>query len=212
MESARRFFMTDSDIKFIIYTDSDLEFSGNDWIKIRIEHEPWPAPTLKRFHYFLKASKEILESDLSFYIDVDSVFIKEIKYSDFDFNGFNEMVGTVHPGFDGTIGTPERNPLSQAYIGIPEKNIYYCGGFFGGASNKFISVSKDISEKIDTDLDNEIMPIWHDESHLNRYFFNNPPKITLANQFASSENKIFETTKIVFLDKTAIGGYDFFRN
>jgi len=212
MESSRKFFLTDSDIRFIIYTDSESEFSGNDYIKIKIDHEPWPAPTLKRFHYFLKAKDEILGSDFSFYIDVDSLFVKEIKSGDFGLNGFSGMIGTVHPGFDGTIGTPERNPLSQAYIGTHEKNIYFCGGFFGGDSKKFIQVSQQISEKIDTDLNNGIMPVWHDESHLNRYFFNNPPTLTLSNQFASSEGKDFPETKIVFLDKVAIGGYDFFRN
>jgi histo-blood group ABO system transferase len=205
MESARNFFAKDCKLDFIVYTNSDDVMISEDVKKIHIDDEEWPMPTLKRFHYFLKAKKEILDSDYSFYVDVDSIFIKEININEIIGNKIG-LIGTLHPGFIGNCGTPERNPLSKAYIPHGHTDSYFCGGFFGADSESFIKMSDDISKAIDDDLNNGIIAIWHDESHLNKYFFMNKPSVILGDGFTEPEGyDINRNPYLVFLDK---GGED----
>ena len=140
LDSARNHFLKDQKLEFVIYTDSNhfLELNDDSINKFHIHHEPWPAPTLKRFEYFSLAESLIKESDLSFYIDVDSLFVRDIDLSNLGINeDFKGMIGTLHPGYYGRCGTPERRPISLAYIPKEANNSYYCGGFFGGSSDIF---------------------------------------------------------------------------
>lgn len=207
---------TNCNITVIIYTNVDLpenlinENQSIKFIKSHIEHEPWPAPTLKRFSYFLNERSAILDNDFAYYIDADSVFIGDIGDSIYPEAG---TVGTLHPCLYDTQGTPERNPNSKAYIPHGSNNNYYCGGFIGGRSGAFIKMSDDINENIMDDLSRGIIAVWHDESHLNRYFFDNHPAITLNHPYAIAETICtrYPESRILFLDKDLIGGHDYFR-
>jgi histo-blood group ABO system transferase len=194
--------MLGHDVKISLYTDSEkfLTQTRDNIFTIRIENEPWPNPTLKRFHYFLLAEKIIESSDFSFYIDVDSLFVNRV---DLHLEQMSGIIPTLHPGFYGTVGTPERNPESKAYIPPSSKNLYFCGGFFGGDSESFLNMCHSIKKNIDEDLDNGIVAVWHDESHLNNYLFYNPPKNILGNRFATEEKNRgeFPNSPLIFLDK-----------
>jgi hypothetical protein len=205
IQSARDMFVNDCKLTFIVYTDSNDIQNSPDIEKVIIPREPWPMPTLKRFHYFLLGREKIEESDFSFYIDVDSIFRKNLPLSDMIMTD-KGTVGTLHPGFVlitwNPQGTPERNPRSRAYIEIGSNESYYCGGFFGGDSKSFIEMSEKISKNIDLDLEDGIIAIWHDESHLNKYFMDNKPDRILGRGFSCpSEYEYGNSPIIVFLDK-----------
>lgn len=202
IKSAKKFFANDCDLKFIVYTNSDDIEEYNDITKIKIDDEAWPLPTLKRFHYFLLAEHIISKSNFSFYVDVDSLFKRRVSISEI-FKTTEGLVGTLHPGFIGGSGTPERNPNSTAYIPRSINHPYFCGGFFGGDSKSFIDMSMYIRDSIDTDLKNGIIAIWHDESHLNKYFnLIKKPSVILGNGFTEPEEYLNNKNPyIVFLDK-----------
>jgi hypothetical protein len=209
IQSARNMFVNDCELSFIIYTDSQDIKDSHDIEKVSILSEPWPMPTLKRFHYFLSGREKIEKSDFSFYIDVDSIFRKELPLSDMII-GDKGTIGTLHPGFTliswNPQGTPERNPRSRAYIEIGSNENYYCGGFFGADSKSFIEMSEKISKNIDLDLEDGIIAIWHDESHLNKYFMDNKPDRILGMGFSCPSEYVYgNNPTIVFLDK---GGED----
>jgi histo-blood group ABO system transferase len=210
-----KFFFLGSEITVLVHTNLDLpegiqNYSRIKFIKNPIEHENWPFTTLKRFHYFL-SSREILNNhDYCFYVDVDSEFIKIISEEILPTSG---MIGTIHPCLFNGPGTPDRNPKCLAYIPKGSNNRYFCGGFFGGSTPEFIQMSEKIKSNIDSDLSNGVIAVWHDESHLNRYFFDNPPEIVLDHPFAVAENLTHPQTGsgVLFLDKSTRGGHDFFR-
>lgn len=213
--SIEEFFFPEADLTVIVHTNLDLPESLSSYKRIRfvrneIQHEPWPFTTLKRFEYFLSARKELSKSDYCFYIDVDSLFINKIP-TDILKKG---IFGTIHPCLFVGPGSPERNPESKAYIPIGSDNRYFCGGFFGGSSEEFIKMSEFILANIQDDLSRGIIAVWHDESHLNRYLYDNPPALLLDHPFAVAENltPIKEGSKILFLDKSVRGGHDFFRS
>jgi hypothetical protein len=216
VSSIDQFFFKDCEVVVIVHTNMNLpeslsKYERIKFVKNEIKHEPWPAPTLKRFHYFLSASSIIETTDYSFYIDVDSLFIKNVESNILPDKG---MIGTIHPCLFNGPGTPERNPDSMAGIPYGSKNRYFCGGFFGGDSDSFVRFSKDLMVMIDTDLAKNIMAIWHDESHLNKMFYENPPSVTLEHPFAIGEGTgiVTENTCVLFLDKNRRGGHEFFRN
>jgi hypothetical protein len=216
IKSIDDFVFKDSSILVIVHTNSGIDHinSNSGRIKIlrnEIEHEPWPFTTLKRFHYFNKAKDLIEKSDYSFYIDADSLFIGEIKE---DFLPDKGMIGTIHPCLFSGNGTPERNPNSKAFISPSENNRYFCGGFFGGDSRSFLEMSELAFHNIEDDLSKDIIAIWHDESHINRFFFDNPPSLILEPPFAVAESltQRHDSSKILFLDKNLKGGHEFFRN
>jgi hypothetical protein len=201
IKSAKEFFANDCSLKFIIYTNSDDIVDDKEITIIKIDNEPWPLPTLKRFHYFLLAENEILKSDFSFYIDVDSIFTRNLNMSEI-LQFESGLIGTLHPGYIGKTGTPERNPNSTAYIPMSINRPYFCGGFFGGDSRSFIDMSIHIRDSIDQDLRNNIMAIWHDESHLNKYFLIKEPSVVLGDGFTEPEEcGNGRNPYIVFLDK-----------
>jgi hypothetical protein len=218
IESSDSFLFKESQITILVHTNMDIgniqeKYKSNriGIIKNHIEHENWPFTTLKRFHYFLTRKDLILDNDFSFYIDVDSLFSGDISESILPESG---MIGTIHPCLFEGSGTPDRNPNSTAFIPAESKNRYFCGGFFGGSSREFIGASEKIMGNIEKDLSNNVMAIWHDESHLNKYFFENEPSVILDNHFSAAEEQasLYPNAKIWFLDKSRRGGHDFFRN
>jgi histo-blood group ABO system transferase len=214
--SIDQFFFPNEEVTVLVHTNNTLSPSVYEHKRLKIlineiPHEGWPFITLKRFHYFLKEEKILSDHDYCFYIDADSLFIKEINQSHISESG---MFGTIHPCLFNGPGTPERNPNSLAYIPEGSNNRYFCGGFFGGSSEDFVQTSKIIKQNIDTDLSNGIIAVWHDESHLNHFFFHNPPSVVFDNPFAVAENLTQEqnNSHIKFLDKSTIGGHDYFRS
>jgi len=171
---------------------------------VHIEHEAWPMITLKRFHTFSGCS---IDADYSFYCDVDAYFAKTLTTDLLK----DTLYGTIHPGYTGTKGTVCSNPASTACIPVGENTAYFCGGFFGGSHAMFMNMSTELRSRIQTDIDNRVMADWHDESHLNWYFWKNPPAV-FAYPFAITEPYTpTSDTYIVFIEKNLRGGSAMFR-
>jgi histo-blood group ABO system transferase len=141
--------------------------------------------TLKRYYFFSEASDILSQKDYLFYCDVDMLFVSPLSTEI-----LGDIVATQHPGYYGRRGTPETNPKSLAYIGPSEQMQYFAGGFNGGSSVKFLKMSKTLSDNIAHDMNNGIIAIWHDESHLNRYLLDNTPSVILDPSYCCPENWI----------------------
>lgn len=202
-ETVAKYFPEEWEINCVIFTDHEVETSDNVRI-CNIGHEPWPMPTLKRYNYFVKEKDFILEHDYCFYLDadmrIDAPVGEEI---------LGDLVATIHPYKfmeSPEQFTYERRPESLAYIPMREGVNYYAGGFNGGKTETFIKMSEVIADRVDKDLKNGIIAVWHDESHMNRYMIDNPPSTILtpsycfAEEFIGHPNYPYEP-KIVALKK-----------
>tara|TARA_Y100001937_G_C7121114_1_gene332644 strand:+ start:486 stop:1172 length:687 start_codon:yes stop_codon:yes gene_type:complete len=173
--SCKQFFAPDQDVSHLLFTDNmDFE-TGVDvpFKKSYVEHKPFPEPTLKRYHYFLQERDYIEQFDYVFYSDVDMKFVSPVSSDEV----CSDLTLTLHPMIRSReLFSYETNPKSTAFINdLIEGDHYFCGGFNGGSSKKFMEMSEQIACNVDTDESNDIMAVWHDESHLNRYAVNNPP-------------------------------------
>jgi len=195
--SARKFFLKNHEVTYFLFTDCDKFENEQDVISIHKEHEAWPNPTLKRYETFHKNRDKLEHVDYLFYCDVDMLFVDEVGDEI-----LSDRVATIHPGFLGGRGTPETRKESLAYIGPEEEMTYFAGGFNGGKTGLFLDMAKTLSENINKDLQNGIIALWHDESHMNRYFIDNPPTKALTSSYCYPEswNLPFKK-KLLALDK-----------
>jgi hypothetical protein len=171
--SAREFFLSGEshDVNFLVFTDNPtLIPDHSDTYTSVWEHRPWPYPTLLRYHAFLSQKDFISGYDYLFYCDADMLFVAPVG----DEILVDGLVATIHPGFYNkhiNDFSYERNENSTAYIPYGHGENYYAGGFNGGRSADFIEMCKVIKHNIDVDHSKDIIAEWHDESQLNKYFY-----------------------------------------
>ncbi len=200
IDSADKFFLVDQEVTYFLFTDSQLEFKSTIGREIKIiekRHQAWPFATLLRYNTFWVNKDHMKDMDYLFYCDVDMLFV--------DFVGdeiLSDRVATIHPGFLGGRGTPETNPASSACVRSDERMVYYAGGFNGGSKDEFLKMSNQLNTNIKNDLDKNVIAVWHDESHFNRYCINNAPTKVLSPSYCYPESwKIPYDKKLLALDK-----------
>jgi Glycosyltransferase family 6 len=192
--------------QFLVFTDS---IETREWPRnctfYPIEHQPWPLITLKRFEILLKAEQAIRQADWFIYLDADMLVTAKLTEADL-FSSKYPLFGVQHPAFYGTsAGTFESNPRSSAYVpASADKSTYWQGCLWGGRTEYVISMIKTLYRRIQEDLAEGVIAVWHDESHLNKFFIDNRPLVkTLDPSFAFPACRpiaLFER-KIVHLEK-----------
>ena len=174
-ESCKKFFATDQEVSYLLFTNHmDFETSVDVPLKKSfVEHKPFPEPTIKRYHYFLQERDYLNQFDYVFYSDIDMQFVGEVSGEEI----CHDLTLTLHPCIrEKHMFTYDGNPESTAYIDNSlEGTNYFCGGFNGGSSKHFVKLAESISKNVDTDEQKNVVALWHDESHLNRYAIDNPP-------------------------------------
>ncbi len=183
IKSADEYFLKNHEVTYFIFTNQNLNIETQRNIqKTYVEHREWPWMTLGRYHIFSKNRELFQNMDYLYYCDVDMLFVDEIEDVI-----LGDRVATIHPGYIGRRGTPETNPKSLACVHSNEDMQYFCGGFNGGSMIEYLKMSEQIAHNIDIDLTNNIIAIWHDESHINRYFIDNKPTKILDSSYCYPE-------------------------
>ena len=174
-KSMKKHFLKNHDVTMFVFTDQEMP-QKEDIISLPHAHEPWPNPTLKRYHVFDKYKENLSKMDYLYYCDADMRFVGDVGDEVLP-DPESNLVATEHPGFyGGRRGTYETRKESTAYVSNEEGECYFAGGFNGGTSEAFLNMSATIKERVDKDLENGIIAIWHDESQMNRYLIDYKPK------------------------------------
>lgn len=208
INSADKHFLTNQNVKYYIFTDKDINIQTNRKYEIiKIEHKAFPFATLDRFKHFTNNSNKLEKEDYLYYCDVDSLFVDSIGDEI-----LGNLVGVQHCGYYKQNNAPfETNINSKAFISTEKRLKYFGGGFSGGKTEHYLNLAKNCYEAIQEDLNKNIIAIWHDESHINKYFSENTPDIILSPSFHYPQSNIAYykkiwgnenfTTKILLLDK-----------
>ena len=191
--------INESQVQFLAKGDQKQEIDKIIQCVISIRHrgatifptEPieWPMPTLLRYNLFLQQEEQLQDFDYIFYVDVDMKIVDWIGEEILSAG----LTAAQHPMYalrQTYIAPHEPNPNSKAYIKLPGKTIeengkkrfqpyYYAGGFQGGKTEFFIKAMKVMRKNIDDDLIDSYIARWNDESHWNKYLYDNPPDIVL---------------------------------
>lgn len=184
--------------------EQNIQYIRNNKITVfQTEPAPWPLPTLLRYNLFLQQEEYLKKFDYLFYVDIDMLFVDTVG---------DEIIGSgltcaQHPMYalDRKFIPPyEPNPDSAAYIprlGVIKMDktgkkwldpIYAAGGFQGGTTESFIKAMKVMKETINKDFNKNYVAIWNDESHWNKYLFENPPSVVLSPSYVYPDSLINE--------------------
>lgn len=184
-KSIAKNFLANHEKTFILFTDEpdsirkEIEDLGVNCRVIKIRRMGFPGDTLYRYHHFASA-RDLLVSmkdscpDALYYFDADMLVSSRVGEEVLPTKE-KPLIATAHPGYyqrqgHNPMGTPETDSRSTACIpGNRYRPCYWAGGFNGGEFEAFMKMSKEISERVDLDTSNNIVAVWHDESHLNAY-------------------------------------------
>ena len=110
------------------------------------------------------------------FLDADMKVNQEISPEEF-FKFGKDYIAVHHPCHYNTgTGTFERRLESEACV-TGEQQSYYQGCLWGGRIESVIPMMKLLRDRVDKDYENGIIALWHDESHLNRFFIENQDEV-----------------------------------
>lgn len=224
-KTMNKYFFPESQRKIFLFSDNPLEYfiesaeitDSSDIVYTHIENKPWPFVTLLRYQLFVEHSDKWSGCDYIFFINGDYNFYQRIGK---EILPSSDECGLVVAEHQKSLDLPpeeypyERNPSSQAYIPVGVGKHYFAGGFNGGKTEDFLKLCKEIDNATQTDLDNGIIAIWHDESQLNaRLLHRNvkvlPPWYVWPSFWNKRKNRHLVVAGPV--DKLQYGGYDWLR-
>lgn len=214
VQSGTKNFFNKDNVDFIVFTDNESYINKYNNLTVIVQDKlGWPYDTLMRFH-MINQIKEILVHDYIYFGNANMIFNEPV--SDDVLPDEFDMVAALHPtqnNFAKYQRSYERNPNSLAFVPYgSEGDNYYQGCFFGGKNKAFLKMSEELANRIEIDHDNGIIAIWHDESHMNRYFTDAQPK-ALHSGYVYPENMALSVPKkIIQLDKASLGGHEYLRN
>ncbi len=190
-EGLQKNFLPGIEKHYFVYTDDiDYElFNKENVTCMKIDHQGWPYITLYRFKYMNQMRKQISKFDYSFFVDADMWCVGKVDPD--DLFGNEPLIGVQHPGFLGKIGAFETDTRSRANIYDDQYDLsqYRQGCFWGGKTLEFLEMISVLERRVDEDLEDEIVAVWHDESHTNKYFLENSSLVrTLHPGYAQPQN------------------------
>ena len=186
LQSIKENYNGEHDSKYFLFTEKASELSSDqDWITtIDIDHIPFPYISMARYAHFVNNHHLFSECDYLYYVDADSLFVNvgdEI---------LSKRTTVLHPSYymNETDTHPyDRNEKCNAHIPMGSGNQYYQNCFQGGEKDEFLNMSYLLAQRTQEDLNNGVIPLWHDESHMNKYMCDNPPTLVLDSGYAHPE-------------------------
>ncbi len=151
-----------------------------------------------RHTYVLKHRRQI-RGQFVFFLDADMLFEGRVD----DEIVADGVTATLHPAQDPLpphLMTFERNPDSAAHVPVGEGVHYYVGAILGAPRDIFLDLSRQIDAMCQADGD--YMPIWQDESYLNRILLDHPPALELDERYCAWWGKGVHDARIRALNKT----------
>lgn len=206
VQSCEEKFLLDYEKHYYVFSDTDFESEYRDKCTLILkERKGWPGDCLIRPEYSFEVNNLASDLDYVYFFNANMFVYSEVGEEILpDSSG---LVGVEHPHYthrNNLQFTYDRNPATRACIPAGEGLIYYQACMWGGTTEAFMKLSKEIKEWVDADLADGVEPIWLDESYLNRYFLNNQPK-TLSPVFAwPTYMTVYDTSptiKIIQLQK-----------
>jgi len=178
----------------LLFTDNSQQIhSTRNVVIIPIEHKSFPFASMDRFKHFTNYADKLNKEEYLYYVDVDCLFVDNISEEI-----LGNLTGVRHCGFFNQIGPYENNSKSVLYVDntySKRYKYYFGGGFSGGKKDSYLELSKWCSEMIEKDVANGIIPIWHDETAINRYFLDHEPDVILTPSYHYPQGHINDYKK-----------------
>ncbi|KAM3825607.1 N-acetyllactosaminide alpha-1,3-galactosyltransferase-like isoform 2-T2 [Vipera latastei] len=190
LTSANTFFMSGHKVIFYVMVDDlssvpKVKLGPQRMLKLfQVEQQSrWQDISMMR----MKTIRDLIEDsarfevDFLFCMDVDQVF-----RSSYGVETLGRSVAQLHAWFykeDRSAFSYERRPESAAHIPYEEGDYYYHGAIFGGTPLEVLNLTRQCYQGILRDKERDVEAVWHDESHLNKYFLLHKPTKLLSPEY-----------------------------
>lgn len=154
---------------------------------VKVEkHGRWQDISMMRMKIISEVIDTVLKHNFTyvFCFDVDQIFKGR-----FGSEALGESVALLHAHYyklPKDQFTYDRNPESKACM--TEGDYYYHAAIFGGTCEKVKTLADYCYVNIMEDKLKNIEALWHDESHLNKYFWLNKPTKLLSPEYCWDNN------------------------
>ncbi|XP_069021853.1 N-acetyllactosaminide alpha-1,3-galactosyltransferase-like [Embiotoca jacksoni] len=188
LTSAEQHFMLGLPVTYYVFTDSpekvpNITLAPRRSLKVmRVEkHSRWQDISMMR----MKTISEAIQSEIRhgfryvFCFDVDQEFVGR-----FGSEALGDSVALLHAHFyklPKNRFTYDRNPKSEAFMETGD--FYYHAAIFGGLWRNVKRLADACHRGIAADRLNGVEALWHDESHLNKYFWVHKPSRLLSPEY-----------------------------
>ncbi|KAL4646033.1 alpha-1,3-galactosyltransferase 2-like [Arapaima gigas] len=191
LTSAEKHFMTGLPVTYYIFTDTPewvptINLApGRTMEVIQVERQSrWQDISMSR----MKTITDVIESRIRhhhqyvFCFDVDQIFVGR-----FGSEVLGDSVALLHAFYYRRRQKDysyDRNPKSEAYMETGD--FYYHAAIFGGTWQGVKNITENCYQGIAKDKENQVEALWHDESHLNKYFWLHKPSKILSPEYCWS--------------------------
>ena len=194
-ENIEKYFLPNSEKTILAFTDGELDGTPENLKVFSQKHLDWPYITLKRFEIINKAREIINDHDWFVFIDGDALVVDRIEEEEFFTD--KPLFGVHHPCH--YLKMPPHNQYPGAYeitencnaavdLEKYQPKVYYQGCFWGGKVPEVCAMIDELEYRVSDDLKRKVVALWHDESHLNKYFIENPDLVhTYGPEYAFPE-------------------------
>lgn len=213
--SCEKYFLKNHECHYFVFTDGEIQYSEHPRVH-RVEQARlgWPHDTLKRFHMFSKVRKDLEKFDYIFFLNANVLFCGHVDDSVLPTED-EGLVVVQHPAFyhrPRSSFSYEKNPYSLACIADDAGSHYVCGGVNGGTAKAYLQMVDTLRAAIDEDESKDIVAIWHDESHINKYILSHSHKLLNPGYCSPEESHLPFEEKIIILNKEKFGGHSYLRS
>lgn len=172
------------------------------------EKESWPSASMNRYFTYQSHKAEIVGHGLPvLHLDADMEFAKPISQEFWGELGEKDVALVAHPGFYrsfrgyfqrnpatllrgvlldiklllryGGIGAWETSIFSEAFVARSRRVTYVCGGAWFAGPLGFSGLVESMCQKMTKDAKEGVVPVWHDESHLNSWLAANRKRVKI---------------------------------
>ncbi|WP_158729299.1 MULTISPECIES: family 6 glucosyltransferase [unclassified Flavobacterium] len=210
--SSEKYFLKNiANKQYFVFTDNSKISVDNNVTIIEKKCEGFPLDSIMRFNMFLSISEELKKYDYIYFFNSNMLFVSHIGPEILP-NKDGEIVFALNGGYYNK--TPlrypfERNQLSKAFIPFKLRNKYryVIGGLNGGKTKDYLLFCQVCYNNIMEDYKNGIMAIYHDESHINRYFYDYGGKLLPSSYACPEDAKTPYKPLIIIRNKVKIDIY-----
>ena len=167
-ESCQRNLVAEAEKHYYVFTDREADIPQAENVEVFHQDDMgWPLNSLFRFKMFCRIKDRLAANDYLFFFNANAQVVAPVTAADFlpadeDYSALCMSQAPEHLGH-------ETRPVSVCCVTPGETDYYFSGALNGGKCNPYLTLIEECARLADTDLANGIMPIWHDESVINRF-------------------------------------------
>ncbi len=201
----------DAEKHYYVFTDHEEQITAGD--RVTVFHQDdmgWPCNSLFRFKMFNRIREQLQVHDYLFFFNSNALIVQPVSAADI-LPAADEDFSAMCMAVDTALGHETRKE-SAAYVAPGETRYYFSGALNGGKCKPYLELAAACEQLTDTDLRNGIMPVWHDESVINRYLVGKRVKMMYRDMGRPANWKEPRDPKIILRRKEDVLGRGWLRS